>query len=185
MDRIPIIANAQTIDLAISCLQKNLANKLEWLDHSFGRAERLVKIINGKKYYSPNVYVGGNEYRDVSPDSDLGNFSFFTIDDPQTVDWMPGIQSDLSAPMSIIVWFDMRRVTGDDNNRNTEAVKNEILNALNMPLGYGSIKINKIYQRAENIYSGFTLDEVDNQFLMHPYAGFKFTGTIFISQPCL
>ena len=158
-----------------------------WLTRSFGRAERLVKIIGGKRYYTPNVYAGGNEYLPVSPDAKLGNFSFFVLDDPQTVDWLPNIQSDWKTPFSVIFWFDMRTITNDANNRNIEKVKAEILHVLNggFWLRSGGITINRVYERAENIYKGFTLDEVDNQFLMHPYAGLRFEGVMSIQQPCL
>ena len=117
----------------------------------------------------------------------MGNFSFFVLDDPQKVDWQPGIQGSYNVPFSLIVWFDMSTITDDVNNRDTEAVKAKILHILNggFRMRYGRITINRIYERAENIYNGFSLDEVENQFLMHPYAGFRFTGEMFVEQPCL
>lgn len=187
VNRVPTIANPVLFDRVIVDIQKGLADNLGWLNRSFGRSERLVKMINGKRYYTPNVYAGGNEYLPVSPDSKLGNFSFFVVDDPQNVEWEPGIQSEWIAPFSIIFWFDMRTITNDANNRNTEAVKAEILRVLNggFWLRSGRIKINRVYEKAENIYRGFTLDEIDNQFLMHPFAGFRFEGEMKIEQPCL
>lgn len=184
MERVPIKKNPRLFDLTIADMQKELADRLGWLDHSFGRAERLVKVIDDRKYYTPNVYVGGNDYLPVSPDAALGNFSFFVLDDPQNVDWQP-VQSDFSAPFSVIFWFDMRTITNDRDNRNTEAVKDEIVRALNsLHIRNGSFTIKKIYEQAENIYKGYTLDEVDNQFLMHPYCGFRFTGEMYVSQLC-
>jgi hypothetical protein len=187
INRVPTIANPELFDRVIADIQKGLADNLGWLTRSFGRAERLVKIIGGKRYYTPNVYAGGNEYLPVSPDAKLGNFSFFVLDDPQTVDWLPNIQSDWKTPFSVIFWFDMRTITNDANNRNIEKVKAEILHVLNggFWLRSGGITINRVYERAENIYKGFTLDEVDNQFLMHPYAGLRFEGVMSIQQPCL
>lgn len=82
MERVPIPKNPELFDRVISDIQKGLADNLPWLDHSFGRAERLVKSINGKKYYTPDVYAGGNDYILIAPDDKvLGNFSFFVIDD--------------------------------------------------------------------------------------------------------
>ena len=184
IERVPIIDNPQLFDRVIADIQQGLADNLLWLDYSFGRAERLVKVINGKKYFTPNIYIYGNDYIPVSPDSNLGNFSFFLLDEPQSVDWDSEIWE---SPFSIIFWFDLRRVTNDENNRNTEAIKATILNILNggFHLKNGSIIINRVYEKAENIYKGFTLDEVDNQFLMHPYSGIKFEGKIRIQQPCL
>ena len=187
IDRIPIKENPQLFDKVIADIQKGLADNLNWLNYSFGRAERLVKMIGTKRVYTPNIYVSGNDYLPVSPDSTLGNFSFFVLDDPQNIDWQPGIQGDWKAPFSLIFWFNMRTITDDVNNRDTESIKAEILRILNggFRMRSGKITINKVYERAENIYQGFTLDEVDNQFLMHPYAGFRFTGEMFVEQPCL
>lgn len=60
MDRVPIIKNPELFDRVIANIQKGLADGLPWLNYSFGRAERLVKSIQGKRYYTPNIYVGGN-----------------------------------------------------------------------------------------------------------------------------
>lgn len=194
--RVPIIPNAVMIDAAIGEIQKGLADNLMWLDAAFGRAQKLAKILpNNKKIYTPNVYCGGlmghgnNDYIEVSPDSFKGNFCFFTVDDPQNVDWMPNAEMTQRAPFSIIFWFDLRRVFGTDTNRNTEYLKAQILDVLNGRAGWimrnGSIRINRCYEQAQNIYRGFSLDECDNQFLMHPYGGFRFEGEITYDMPCV
>lgn len=186
IDKIPIRKNPQLFDLVIASLQQGLAKTLPWLDHVFGRAERLVKVINGKRVYSPNIYIGGNEYRLIAPDSNFGNYCFFTLDDPQNVNWVVGETSKYNAPFSLIVWVDMRTIEQYDE-RDTEGVKRQIMRALNgeIWLRHGSVKIDKIYERAENVFAGFTLDEVDNQFLMHPYCGWRFTGLMSVSDNCI
>lgn len=183
----PTFDNPQLIDLVLGDIQNGLVNNIGWLDKAFGRAQRLVKIIDNKKYFTPNVYTGnGNEYMPVAPDSNIGNFSFFWIDDPQTLDWLPKQQGNVKSPFALIFWFDLRRVYNSANDRNTEALKADILKVLNggFQLRSGRIKINRIYEQAENIYRGFTLDEVDNQFLMHPFAGFRFEGELTVMEPC-
>lgn len=183
----PTFDNPQLIDRVLGDIQNGLVDNLGWLDMAFGRAQRLVKIIDGKKHFTPNVYTGNaNEYIPVAPDSKIGNFSFFWIDDPQTLDWLPKQQGNIKSPFSLIFWFDLRRVYNEANNRNTEALKADILKVLNggFHLRSGRIKINRIYEQAENIYRGFTLDEVDNQFLMHPFAGFRLDGELTIIEPC-
>ena len=132
------------------------------------------------------MYAGGNEYKDVSPDSGIGNFCFFWVDDPQTIDWLPNVQIGISTPFSIIFWFDYRRIFNSANIRNRESIKKQILDVLNggFWLKHGSIKINRIYELAENVYRGFSLDEIDNQYLMHPYGGMRFDGELSISESC-
>lgn len=184
MDRIPIIQDPQLFDRVIANIQIGLAHGLPWLNYSFGRAERLVKSIQGKRYYTPNIYVGGNDYMLIAPDSNIGNFSFFTLDDPQKVTWYPGETSKFKVPFSIIFWFDIRTI---NDNRDKESVKQQIIRVLNggFWLKVGSMQINEVYEKAENIFAGFSLDEIDNQFLMHPYCGFRFSGELGISEQCL
>lgn len=187
MDRVIKIENPELVDRVINQIQDGLANNLPWLNHVFGRAERLVKSINGKKYYEPHSYITGNEYIPLSPDSHLGNFCFFLVDDPDIINWVPGMQSGHKYPVSIVFWFDMRTITNSANNRNIEAVKLQIMRILNggFWLRSGNLVFNRVYEKAENIYKGFNIDEIDNQFLMHPFAGLRFEGEIEISEPCI
>lgn len=181
----PIVENPQLFDLAFSYIQIGLSEGLGWLDHAFGKAERLVNKIENKKYFSPNVYIGSNQYLGLAPDSKIGNFSFFWVEDPQLMDWVKNGQGSLTAPFSLIFWFDIRTIENNDN-RNKESIKASILRVLNNDvfMKSGSFKINRIHELAENIYKGFTLDEIDNQFLMHPFCGFRFEGIITIDEPC-
>lgn len=185
IERIPIIANPQLIDRVIAEVQKGLTDNLSWLNHAFGRSQKLVKIIQGKRIITPNVYAGGKDYIEVSPDANIGNFSFFVIDDPQTVIWQNKIPGDITVMYSLIVWFNVDRIPGAEN-RNTEFVKSEILKTLNgkFAIKSGRLNVTKIYEQSENIYRGFSLDEIDNQFLMHPYCGIRFSGEMFINETC-
>lgn len=189
----PVIPNAVMLDAVIGEIQQGLVNNLSWLDAAFGRAQRLTKNIEGKRIVTPNVYCGGwnghgpNDYIEVSPDAKIGNFSYFEVDDPQTIDPGPWARQ-IKAPFSLIVWFDLTRVYGSRTNRNTEKIKSDILHILNgradFHLTNGRIVINRIFERAENIYKGYTLSEIDNQFLMHPFAGLRFEGLLEFDELC-
>lgn len=190
----PVIINPVMLDAIIGEIQQGLIEKISWLDAAFGRAQRLSKIVNGKRIITPNVYCGGwqghgpNDYIEVSPDSQIGNFCFFEIDDPQTIDAGPWAR-EIKAPFGLIFWLDLSKIYCFDNNRNTEQLKAEILHVLNGRAGWhlkeGRIVVNRIYERAENIYRGYTLTEIDNQFLMHPYAGFRFDGLLEFTELCM
>lgn len=182
------------LDRIIGEIQTGLFNGLTWLDAAFGRSQRLTKVVKGKKVVTPNVYCGGwkghgpNDYIEVSPDSKIGNFSFFEVDDPQTIDVGPWARQ-IKAPFSLIVWFDLTRVYNSKTNRNTEKLKADILRLLNGRDGWhltsGRIVINRIYEKVENIYRGYSLSEIDNQFLMHPFAGFRFDGLLEYDELCV
>lgn len=177
--------NPRLFDVVFQAMQTSLVEQLPWLNHAFGKAERLVKMIGPKKVYSPNVYIGNNEYELISPDSDFGNYSFFTMDDPQAIDFQRGQQTTFKTPFSIVFWVDMRTIE-DIDERNTEAVKQQIIRALNggMFLRSGTFRFDKVYEKSENVFHGFSLDEIDNQFLMHPYCGWRFAGEITITDTC-
>lgn len=186
IERVKKQRNPALMDKVIGCIQDGLAEQLPWLDHVFGRVERLVKEHEGVKRYTPNVYLGKDEYLVLLPDQGLGNFVFFVMDDPEDVTWSVGERSQLQAGFSLVVWLDMRKVE-DEDVRDTEKVKADILHVLNggIWLRNGSYMIDTVFSRAENVFQGFTLDEVENQFLMSPFCGFRFHGQMIIRDACI
>ena len=194
MSNYPTIKDAVMLDKVIAEIQAGLVDNIKWLDVAFGKAQRLTRMVNDRKIITPNVFCGGwngygeNDYIEVSPDAKIGNFSYFEIEDPQTIDAGPWARQ-IKAPFGLIVWFDLTRVYGEASNRNTELLKSQILRLLSGRDGWhlksGKILINRIYERAENIYRGYTLSEIDNQYLMHPFGGFRFDGIIEFDELCV
>lgn len=190
----PVINDPVMLDRILAEIQTGLVENISWLDVAFGRAQRLTKQVNGKRIVTPNVYCGGwkghgpNDYIEVSPDSKIGNFSFFWVDDPQSIETGTWART-ITSPFSLIVWFDLRRVYDSPDNRNTEHLKAQILRVLSGRDGWhltsGRVETTRIYDLPENIYKGFTLSEIDNQFLMHPFGGFRIDGTLYFMEPCV
>lgn len=178
-------ARAYLFDRVIQGLQDALG-ELSWLDHIFGRSERLVKEVNGRRIYTPNVYAQKGEYISLVPDNTaLGNYCFFVLSEPQQVTIPMGRQSRVKAPFSLVVWVDTRECGFADDSRNTEYLKEQLLKTLQRAwVRHGSVTIGRVYQLAENVFDGYTLDEVDNQFLMAPFAGFRLTGEMIIDEEC-
>ena len=193
-NNVPVIQGAVMIDAALAELQQGLVDGLSWLDVCFGKSQRITKVQDGKKIIVPSVYCGGwdghgpNDYIEVSPDAKIGNFGFFELTDPQELEPVP-FGADITTPVSLIIWFDLRRVYGSLTNRNTEALKAGVLEIVNGSRGWhltqGRVAFNRCYERAENIYRGYSLDEIENQYLMHPYGGFRFDGEMKIFEPCV
>ena len=182
-----LVTNPQLLDLVFNDIRKGLKENLSWLNYAFGKVERIVKDIKGNKYYIPCIYTRDNDYLDISPDSKFGNYSFFVVDDPQGVTWENKANVGESADFSLIFWFDVRKVMDQLNVRDKESIKKEILDVLNKKVlvRNGRFNITSCYELSENIFKEFTLDELDNQFLMHPYCGFRFSGTIEIEELCI
>ena len=186
---LPIYKTPYLFDKVIGSLQEDLKNGLSWLDYSFGRAERLVKTIDGKRIYTPNVYKGNDQYELLLPDDRLGCFSFFVLQEPQEVMNRMQMEVRLKSPFSLIVWVDMRRVEKAMNlpdERNSEYIKEQVLSVISTAnLSKGAVSVTKIYERAEHVFEGFSLDEVQNQFLMSPFAGFRFYGEMIVTNDCV
>ncbi len=192
-NNVPVIQGAVMFDAALAELQQALVDALPWLNVCFGKSQRITKAVEGRRYMVPSVYCGGwdghgdNDYIEVSPDSKIGNFAFFELNEPQELEPEPWA-ARITTPVSLIVWFDLRKVYAEPNNRNTDYLKAQILRVLNGRDGFhltaGRVRFNRCYERAENIYRGYSLDEIDNQFLMHPYGGFRFDGEMEIFEPC-
>ena len=186
MERLMLHDSPHLFDGVVNSIGKGLADGLPWLCHVFGRAERLVQERDGLRRYTPNWYAGGDKYVQLLPDQSLGNFCFFVMDEPESVAWSAGERSQLSAGFSLVVWLDMRTVD-DGDTRDTEGVKEQLLHVLNggIWLRNGSYVLDAIYTRAENVFAGFSLDEVQNQFMMSPFCGFRFHGTMTIRDACI
>ena len=189
----PVIKDPVMLDAVLGSIQQGLVDNLTWLDAAFGRAQRLTRIVQGNRIVTPNVFCGGwnghgeNDYIEVSPDSKIGNFTFFDIDDPQTIDAGPWDRT-ITVPFGLVVWFNLTRVYGEASNRNTEYLKAQVLRVLNGREGWhlaaGRVTVARIYERVENIYRGYSLQEIDNQFLMHPYGGFRIEGLLMFDELC-
>lgn len=173
-------------DHIIQDLQRNIARRLLFMSHVFGRCERLQKEINGHRVFSPNVYAGGDEYILLTPDNiSLGNYCFFVAEEPEQMAVRVGNYGRLRAPFSLVVWVDMRKV-GEEDDRNTYDVELKVLDAIGEAgiIKRGGIEVTRIYHKAENVFSGFTLDEVDNQFLMSPFFGLRIEFEAWIDEDC-
>lgn len=183
-----VTTNNYLFDKVINELATALKAGLPWLDKSYGRAERLVKEIDGRRIYTPNIYLGNDQYDVILPDDRRGCYSFFVLHEPQEL--MNRMQTEIRvrAPFSLIVWVDLRKVEKVmrlPDKRNTEQVKEQVLGVIGTAFPkHGAVSVTKIYERAENVFDGFTMDEVQNQFLMSPFAGFRFTGELIVTNDC-
>ena len=184
----PRITTPYLFDKVIRELQQALKEGLPWLENSFGRVERLVTEVNERRLYVPAIYQEDGQYGIMLPDDRLGCYSFFVMHDPQEVLNRMQTEVRIKSPFSLIVWVDMRRVEKKmrmPDERNTEYIKEQVLSVIETASKRkGHISINRIYERAENVFDGFSLDEVNNQFLMSPFAGFRFYGEMIVTNDC-
>ena len=182
---VPKPENPTFIDTVVVQIQDILKRDLSWLNHSFGRSQKLIDR-DSKKIY-PAVHLGHEKYQNVFPDQELGNFSFMIFHDPQTIDDKLKPYIKVNQNFSVVFWFDLDKIFVDKKDRDLEAVKIQILKVLNtkMLLNKGSVKFSQIQKDAKNIYKEYSINETEGQFLMHPFAGLRFDGVMnYINTNC-
>lgn len=178
--------NPVLLDKVLGQLQTALEANVSWLTHAYGKTQRIVKRIQGRDYYMPAIYTGDTEYLSMLPDARLGNFSFFDIPDayrfPEYNRFAP---NKFFTPFRLVVWFDERTIWGPGMS-NREQLKMDVLAVLGqVTLSDGGLWVEKVYERHENIYRGYSLSEVDTQYLMVPYGGFAVEGELELSEECV
>lgn len=190
------------LDKIIQELQTALMDNLAWLDKAFGKAYKLVEHRpDGDKFIYPAAYIGNSEYASLLPNDNFGNFCWFDIYDPQEITAVFQSLPQFTFSGAIIFWFNLDTIFSDSDAMYTEEIKNEIMSVLNAPgviSTTGRLTINKIYERFENIYSGYSLEKVynnniykgqniqsiDKQFFMHPYGGLRIEFEITTRELC-
>lgn len=185
---IPAKDNPKLIDAALIEVNSVLSN-LTWLDNRFGKCENLIDGKGRDEKRFPAVYTGSKNnkgYLKLLPDSHLENFSFFHVSN-QTITAIPHQGEIIDFDFGLIVWFNFTKVYPNTHlNKTIENVKSEVLSVLNSyAYGVTRITIEGVTEEANEIYRGFTVSEIDNQFLMRPYGGFRVNGSIkYITNIC-
>lgn len=200
--KIPMKKNPVLLDKIIQDIQTKLKEKLTWLDYAFGRAYKLVQHQdNGGKFIYPAAYIGNSDYISLLPDDNYGNFCWFDIYDSQKVINVVQSTPQFTISGAIIFWFNLDSIFSDNDAMYTEEIKDEIIRVLSTPgivKQTGRLAINEIYERFENIYSGYSIEKIynsyqysgqdiqslDKMFFMHPYSGLRFEFTITTRELC-
>ena len=190
------------LDKVLQDIQTSLKQKLKWLNFAFGRAYKLVKHLpDGNKFIYPAAYNGNSEYISLIPNDNIGNFSWFDIYDPQKITQVVQSLPQYTFNGAIIFWYNLRTIYEDESVMYTEDVKDEIIRVLTTPgimSVTGKLTINSIYEQFENIYRGYSLEkiynnfnyegegiqDIDKQFFMHPYAGIRIEFSLTTRELC-
>lgn len=190
------------LDKVIQDMQKSLEEKLKWLNHAFGRAYKLVENkADGSKFVYPAAYIGNSEYISLLPNDNFGNFSWFDVYDPQRIVQVTQALPQFVFSGALVFWYDLSTIYSDNSVLYTEEIKDEIVQVLTTPgiiSVTGRLTINNIFERFENIYSGFSIEKIynnydysgegissiDKQFFMYPYAGLRVEFTLTTRELC-
>jgi hypothetical protein len=174
----PLINEFLGVDKAIQNIQEQLQNDLGWLgNHAFGRAfkQELVKILPGqssrKLIYYPEVYQAGGEPLNVMPNDNLRAQSFFYVNDPiKAIDYLPGHNSIFTAPASLVVWINLKKLNVIATARTTEQLKLQVLVTLGK---FSNVYVTKTFESYENVFSNYTILEEYREYMKFPYTAFR------------
>lgn len=194
--------NPVLLDKVLQDMQTTLLVKLSWLNYAFGRAYKLVENRpDGAKFIYPAAYNGNGEYVSLLPNDNFGNFSWFDIYDPQKITQVVQSLPQYTFSGAVVFWYDLSSIYEDETVLHTEEIKDEIIQVLTTPgviTTTGKLVINNIYERFENIYKGYSIEkiynnydysgqniqDIDKQFFMYPYAGIRIEFTLTTRELC-
>lgn len=176
----PTLANPVMLDAAFQEIQTKLLSKLSWLDHAYGKAQAMKQIKGEGEESFPAVFVGEKSYLKMFPDGTIGNFTFFDAPNVEDVIENGRVNKTLQTVFQLIVWGDLRKVYPSDwTLRTNENVKQELIEFFRLnSFPSARVKILRMFDRASDIYQGYANREIEDQFLMRPYFGFRIEGEI-------
>jgi hypothetical protein len=116
----------------------------------------------------------------------IGNFCFLKMNDPGVLGKQTRELGKYKTKYSLIFWMNLDSIFVDKKDRNSEAVKLQILNLLSQGLFLTTarLSVSQVYEGAQKIYEGYGIKEFDSQFLMQPYYGLRFDGELVINKFC-
>lgn len=198
---IPTKATPVLLDVILEQINASLKAQLPWINYAFGKSERLRRRKQGTKIGAflldksaiafPAIYtgVGQQGYIQLLPDERNGNYSFFIIHDPQPIDnFQRNSFQTFKVKFSWILWYKFTPAIMPANEfRNKELVKLEVINAISSLSNVPDLKrmqVEGIEEDPEAIFREYTFNEIDDQFLMHPYSGIRVNGTLHYRSKC-
>ena len=162
------------LDLVIHNLQSLLADKFDWMT-VFHRAYPFREYWSEerKTHTVPKVWVGANEYMNVLPNDFLiGQAFFYVTDDEKQMESDLQFGSTFRTEVSLIIWVNTASMPGHTTGPSIAKLKKEINEILNDHISVSKIE-SMTDQDAESVFNGFTIEDVDTQYLMLPYAGLR------------
>jgi len=185
------ITTPELLDELFDRINTHLSGEISWLTTAYGRAVRLARQLEDmSQVVYPAIYTAnasGKEYLNLLPDEHLGEYLFWWVDDGWNVDeWNHISKNKYLINCSLIAWYDLRNIYPATWKANSnQNVIREVFTALSS-LGERWIRIEpqRIFEEAPNIYREFTHREIDRQYRMRPFGGFRVEMEITYIEPC-
>lgn len=192
-------AQPKLFEAVIQEMQVQLGEGLVWLNHVFGKAEKVGRDYNQlRQYYqkhehreaffAPCVYVSAGKYECIVPDrKDWGNYAFFYLGEPTEVSGGRRVPPyfNLEGDVNLIIWLDTRDIEAEDD-RNLDSIKSQVLQVLGaMQLTTGRVEWERIYEQDKGVFEEYSVYEMDNQYMLWPYYAIRLKGKITCNSGCV
>lgn len=178
-----LIPNPTDLDKSIQELQLGLSS-ISWLEKIFGRAKEVSRKLNNQVLREPMVYQGTSEYYPVLPNDTLKAYSFFRcVNGRSTEMYEPNSPNNYySVPTDLIVWANIKKIDNSKDYIFTEELIHDVVAILNK---YPSVLIQRIWdEKADSIFSGYTLNLTHRDLLMYPYQAFRIEMVLNYKSDC-
>jgi len=191
LTRTPTLADPLALlDAAFAPTLSDIETALPWLTRCYGVATKLEKTgPDGKgKIMYPVVFAGGTEYIGLLPDESLGNYCWIDVEDGAELLRTTHRVRGVKAKAAFVFWLDVRKgFDGADPDTISVASlvdsANTALHRLRSP-GLRT-QVTRNWVRSEHIYRGYNVNEIEHQFLMRPYAGFRIDlDVVYVPESC-
>jgi len=179
------VPNQVGLDAAIAELQTALGT-IPYLDKVFGRAWIHKEKRGNKDITLPKVYQGKKEYYNALPNGNFKASVFFIAEgDEESKDYSPLENNVFTRQVALIFWGDLKRIDKDKDFIFLEEIKMDVLRAIKYCKCFESYD-SYVDERYSEIFKEFrdASDEINTQYLMYPYAGFRLSLTLIYDQPC-
>lgn len=191
---IPIIPNPIGLDAAVAELQQSVAG-LEYIEKAFGRAFIHKEKRAGKIVTLPKVYQGEGEYYNPLPNGNFKGSVFFIAEgSEQCEEYNQFEQNVFTRKVGLIFWGNLKEIDPAKDYIFLEEIKMDILEAIKYCKCFKSYdsyvdeRYNEVFKEFSSYISNMSTDnakeEINTQYLMYPYAGFRMSLTLTYNQPC-
>lgn len=169
-DNLPTITYPLSVDATIQALQTELADKLTWLQYSFGRAF-IGKDEQGKSrgsnYTYPAVYKGSKNYQDASPNDNVISQTFFVIDgDYQYDDYQINTYNKFTLPVSLVIWGNLKQIAPSTDEHFGQVLLQDVLRVVR---SNEEFKVLNITDNESNVFEEFSVREESTHLFYYPY----------------
>lgn len=187
---VPTAPTDSILDARVVALIQTQLATLSWLDACYGIAQVAeMKTSDGSIERFPRVYSNlsatPKQYTDVRYDDSLKAQIFFERDGDYIIG-EGGEYDQVTYPLSIVCWANLNKVDAGRSYDFTDMLAGSVLKCLRDNFS-GNIEDEvQIDLRSENVYSKYTMSDVENRFITLPYTAFRisFKYVEFNSSAC-